>query len=151
MRMLRLPYAEQEQQSRRMVFNAISKNIDDHTKNISYTMGRDGIWKLSPAYDMTLSFDSAELFPDQHKMTINGKQKDFTLDDFLTVGKNMEIKKSKLIIEQVIPTQSALYWKSQLMRKSCSLKVWFRVSAAENFLPCLLRIFWKPSGKKMFL
>ncbi len=101
MRMLRLPYTEQEQQYRRMVFNVISKNVDDHTKNISYMMGKNGVWMLSPAYDITLSSNSAELFGDQHKMTVNGKQKDITVDDLLTVAKNVEIKKGKQIIEQV--------------------------------------------------
>ena len=101
MRMLRMPYAEQEQQFRRMVFNVVSKNVDDHTKNISYMMDKDGVWKLSPAYDITLSSDSAELFGDQHKMTINGKQKDITIEDLFIIAKNMEIKKGNKIIEQV--------------------------------------------------
>lgn len=101
MRMLRLPYTEQEQQYRRMVFNVIAKNVDDHTKNISYMMGENGGWMLSPAYDITLSSNSTELLGDQHKMTVNGKQKDITVDDLLTVAKNAEIKKGKQIIEQV--------------------------------------------------
>jgi serine/threonine-protein kinase HipA len=101
MRMLRMSYAEQEQLFRRMVFNAVSKNVDDHTKNISYMMDKDGVWKLSPGYDITLSSDSAELFGDLHKMTINGKQKNITIEDLLNVAKNMEIKKGNKIIEQV--------------------------------------------------
>ncbi len=64
-------------------------------------MDKDGVWKLSPGYDITLSFDSAELFGDQHKMPINGKQKDITIEDLLSVAKNMEIKKGNKIIEQV--------------------------------------------------
>ena len=101
MRMLRMSYAEQEQQFRRMVFNAVSKNVDDHTKNISYVMDKNGVWKLSPAYDITFSSDSAELFGDQHKMTINGKQKEIAIEDLLSVAKNMGIKKGNQIIEQV--------------------------------------------------
>lgn len=83
-----------------MVFNAVSINVDDHTTNISYMMDKDGVWKLFPAYDITLSSDSEELFGDQHKMTINGKQKDITIDDLLIVAKNMEIKKGNKIIQQ---------------------------------------------------
>lgn len=101
MRMLRMPYPQQEQQFRRMVFNAVSRNIDDHTKNISYIMDNKGEWKLSPAYDVTFSFDSTELFGNHHKMTINGKQKDITDNDLLIVAENMEIKKAKEIIQQV--------------------------------------------------
>ncbi|MDX2512982.1 MAG: type II toxin-antitoxin system HipA family toxin [Desulfobacterales bacterium] len=102
MRQLRLTYPEQEQQFRRMVFNAITKNLDDHTKNISYLMDADGVWKLSPAYDMTFSYSSIELFGDQHKMKINNKRKDFTGGDFLNVAKSMEINKPNKIIDQII-------------------------------------------------
>ena len=101
MRMLRMPHAEQEEQFRRMVFNALSRNIDDHTKNISYTMDKNGEWHLSPAYDLTLSYNSTDILGDQHKMTINGKQKNITLEDLLSVAKNMGIKKGNHIIEQV--------------------------------------------------
>ncbi len=59
MRMLRMSYAGQEHQFLRMVFNAVTKNVDDHTKNISYMMNKDGEWKLSPAYDIILSSDSS--------------------------------------------------------------------------------------------
>lgn len=102
MRMLRLPYNQQKQQFRRMVFNAVARNVDDHTKNISYLMDKDGVWKLSPAYDVTSSSNSAEILGERHKMTINGKQKDITRDDLLAVAKNVEIKRGNLIIEQII-------------------------------------------------
>lgn len=101
MRELRLSYPEQDQQFRRMVFNAVARNTDDHTKNISYMMDQDGIWTLAPAYDVTLSFDSTELLGDRHKMTINGKQTDFTVDDFVAVARNMGINKPDQIIRQV--------------------------------------------------
>ncbi|MGD9159943.1 MAG: type II toxin-antitoxin system HipA family toxin [Desulfobacteraceae bacterium] len=101
MRSLNLPYPEQEQQFRRMVFNALAKNTDDHTKNISYIMDKDGVWELSPAYDVTLSYNPTEPLGDRHKMKINGKQKDFVIDDFIDVARNMEINNPEKIIEQV--------------------------------------------------
>lgn len=102
MRILRLPYAEHAQQYRRMVFNAVTKNIDDHTKNISYMMDKTGVWTLCPAYDITFTYDPDELFGDRHKMKINGKQQGFTMDDFLQVADNMGINKPNEIIKQVL-------------------------------------------------
>jgi len=102
MRQIKLGYSDQEQQYRRMVFNAVTKNLDDHTKNISYIMDRDGSWHLSPAYDITFSYCSEDLLGDRHKMKINGKQHDFTMEDFLTVADSMGIKRSREIIEQIL-------------------------------------------------
>ena len=106
MRILRLPYAEQAQQFRRMVFNAATKNMDDHTKNISYMMDKTGAWTLSPAYDVTFTYDPDELFGDRHKMKINGKQYGFSTDDFLQVADNMGINKPNEIIQQVLDAAS---------------------------------------------
>lgn len=102
MRMLKLPYQEQEQQFRRMVFNAISRNVDDHVKNISYTMDKSGQWSLSPAYDLTFSVNPLDALGEMHKMTINGRQDAFTFDDFMVVADNMEIKKAKEIVGEVL-------------------------------------------------
>lgn len=101
MRLLQLPYLDHEQQFRRMVFNALTKNVDDHVKNISYMMGKNGIWKLSPAYDITFSYNPEDLLGDRHKMTINGKQKVLTTRDFVDVAHNMEINKANEIIEEL--------------------------------------------------
>lgn len=101
MRMLGLPYPEQEQQFRRMVFNAVARNVDDHVKNISFLMDDDGTWHLSPAYDLTFSINPADGLGELHKMTINGKQGDFARDDFLQVAKNMEIKKGGKIVDEI--------------------------------------------------
>ncbi len=102
MRLLRLPYPEQEEQFRRMVFNAVTRNTDDHVKNISYMLEKDGSWHLSPAYDVMFTHNPSELLGDRHKMKINGKQTDFIMDDFLEVADNMEIKKPEDIIERVL-------------------------------------------------
>lgn len=108
MRQLGMPYPEHEQQFRRMVFNAVTKNFDDHTKNISYTMDKDGVWKLSPAYDLIFSYNSTDFLGDRHKMKINGKQKDFTRQDFVSVANAMGINKPDLIIDEVM--EAAADW-----------------------------------------
>ncbi len=102
MRLLNLPYLDREQQYRRMIFNVLTKNVDDHVKNISYMMAKDGVWKLSPAYDLTFSYNPGDLLGDRHKMTINGKQKELTIADFLDVAENMEINKAGEIIVEIV-------------------------------------------------
>ena len=102
MRTLRLPYTQQEQQFRRMVFNAIARNTDDHVKNISYLMDRTGQWQLSPAYDMTFSYNPEDGLGTLHKMTINNRQNDLSFDDFIAVAYNMEIKKAEEIVKEIL-------------------------------------------------
>jgi serine/threonine-protein kinase HipA len=65
------------QQYRRMLFNVIARNQDDHTKNIAFLMGPDGKWKLSPAYDVTYSHNPAGRWTNKHQMIINGKREHF--------------------------------------------------------------------------
>jgi serine/threonine-protein kinase HipA len=101
MRMLSLPYPEQDQQFRRMVFNAIAGNVDDHVKNISYTMDSGGIWHLSPAYDVTFSVNPEDGLGEMHKLSINGKHANLSREDFRQVAYNMEIKKADRIIDEV--------------------------------------------------
>jgi serine/threonine-protein kinase HipA len=101
MRQLRLPYTDAEQLYTRMVFNVISRNMDDHTKNIAFLMNREGPWRLAPAYDLSYAFNPANKWLARHQMTINGKREDITRDDLLSVGKQMNIKKGKEIIDRV--------------------------------------------------
>ncbi len=82
-----------EELFRRMIFNALSFNYDDHLKNFSFSMDRDGKWSLTPAYDITYSKGLAK----EHVTTINGKGKDFIITDFLKIAKITLIKKSKAI------------------------------------------------------
>jgi len=101
MRQLRLSYTNAEQLYTRMVFNVISRNMDDHTKNISFLMNPEGTWSLAPAYDLSYAFNPANKWLARHQMTINGKREDITDTDLLSVGKQMNIKKDKEIIERV--------------------------------------------------
>lgn len=64
---------------RRMVFNALSFNVDDHAKNFEFMMDRYGQWRLAPAYDVTYSKGAVK----EHLTSINGKSSDFSIDDFL--------------------------------------------------------------------
>lgn len=100
-RMLRLPATANEQFYRRMAFNVIARNLDDHTKNIAFIMDNKGEWKLSPAFDVTYSYNPTSIWVKQHNLSVNGKTIDITKEDLLKVGKEMNIKHTKAIIEQV--------------------------------------------------
>jgi serine/threonine-protein kinase HipA len=101
MRQLRLPYSDAEQLYARMVFNVIARNMDDHTKNLAFLMNEEGKWSLSPAYDVTYAYNPANKWLARHQMSVNGKREDITRDDFSMVGKQMNIKKAREIIERV--------------------------------------------------
>jgi len=89
MRGLNLPYPQIEQAFRRMVFNIIGCNQDDHTKNFSFLLDTDNIWKLSPAYDMTYAKGSG--YTRRHQMSVNNKRTDIGRDDILIVAKSIGI------------------------------------------------------------
>ena len=73
MRRLDMPYKDQEQLFRRMVFNVIMKNCDDHTKNFSFLLRKGDRWRLAPAYDITYAYDPSSYWIKRHQMSINGK------------------------------------------------------------------------------
>ncbi len=100
-RFLRLPASTSEQFYRRMTFNVIARNLDDHTKNIAFIMDKKGIWRLSPAFDVTYSYDPASVWVKQHNLSVNGKTIDIGKDDLLKVGKEMNVKYAKAIIEDI--------------------------------------------------
>ncbi|MBN2262573.1 MAG: type II toxin-antitoxin system HipA family toxin [Prolixibacteraceae bacterium] len=104
MRLLRLPYPDAEQLYKRMVFNVMARNHDDHTKNISFLMNKQGIWKLAPAYDVTYAYNPESRWVFQHQMAINGKRQNITREDLLSVARNMNIKKANDIIDKVSGT-----------------------------------------------
>ncbi|MCC6769716.1 MAG: type II toxin-antitoxin system HipA family toxin [Gemmatimonadaceae bacterium] len=85
MRQLRLPHSQIAQQFRRMLFNIIARNQDDHVKNIAFLMDRDGVWRLAPAYDVCWSYNPAGDWTSQHQMSLNGKRDGFAMAD-LTAG-----------------------------------------------------------------
>ena len=95
MKDLGLTYKEIEQFYRRMVFNCLAVNQDDHVKNTSFIMDRAGRWSLSPAYDITFSYDPANKWLRAHQMTVNGKTMEIGLPDLLEAGNKMGIKKRR--------------------------------------------------------
>ena len=101
MRSLRLPYSDAEQLFRRMIFNVIGSNNDDHTKNISFLMNETGQWSLSPAYDVTFAYNPSNLWLSQHQLSINNKRRDITRNDLLSLAAQMNVKKANEIIENV--------------------------------------------------
>ncbi len=104
MRQLRLPYPDAEELFRRMVFNVICFNCDDHTKNISFLMDKQGEWRLSPAYDMTYAYNPENRWLKQHQMAVNGKRENIYRGDLLKVASEMNIKRALDIIASVQQT-----------------------------------------------
>ena len=100
MRQMQLPYPDMEELFRRMVFNVMARNQDDHTKNISFLMNSEGKWSLSPAYDVTFAFNPSNFWLKAHQMTVNGKKENIELNDILTLAKNVNIKKPQQIIDE---------------------------------------------------
>lgn len=109
MRLLQLPYPQAEQLYRRMVFNVIARNCDDHTKNFAFRLIQNERWELTPAYDICFAYRPESEWVSQHNLSINGKRKDITLDDLLAVAKAMNIKKATVIVNQISETVKKWY------------------------------------------
>lgn len=102
-RRLGLPMAATLEQFRRMVFNIVARNQDDHVKNIAFLMDRSGNWSLSPAFDMTYSYQPSGKWTSSHQMTLNGKRDGFTLADFKACARSASMKRGRAetIVEEV--------------------------------------------------
>ncbi|MBU3745640.1 MAG: HipA domain-containing protein, partial [Sediminibacterium sp.] len=101
MRELKLTYSDAEQLFRRMVFNVLARNCDDHTKNFSFLMGQDGIWKLAPAFDICHAYRPGSIWVNKHSLSINGKRDNISKQDLLAVAANMHIKKANGIMQDI--------------------------------------------------
>jgi serine/threonine-protein kinase HipA len=97
---------------RRMVFNIMGHNCDDHAKNLSFLMDEDGVWKLSPAYDMSYSRSR----DDVHEMSTNGKTYNHTKEDFRVIAREFNIKE----------------WKNILLDVGAALKKWPQTAEKAN-------------------
>ena len=106
MRQLKLSYENTEQLFLRMVFNVVARNQDDHTKNISFLMDKNGNWSLAPAYDVTFAYDPKNKWMQSHQMSINGKFDNINRNDILSLAKNMNIKKVNQKINNIIEVVS---------------------------------------------
>jgi serine/threonine-protein kinase HipA len=105
---LGLSMREREQQFRRMIFNVVARNQDDHVKNIAFLMDKAGVWSLSPAFDVTYAYNPTGLWTSRHQMTINGKSDDFAREDFEAVAQVAALKRGRpdAILSEVIDTVS---------------------------------------------
>jgi serine/threonine-protein kinase HipA len=103
---LGLPMRAREQQFRRMIFNVVARNQDDHVKNIAFLMDKAGAWALSPAFDVTYAYNPAGLWTSRHQMTINGKTDEFRREDLEAVAQAAGLKRgrSEAILAEVIGT-----------------------------------------------
>ncbi len=99
-----------EQQFRRMTFNIVARNQDDHVKNIAFLMARDGSWQLAPAFDVSYAYQPGGRWTNQHQMSLNGKRDDFTLADLRQAadGASMKRGRAKTILDEV--TQAVTSW-----------------------------------------
>ena len=104
MRLLRLPFPQAEQMYRRMVFNVIARNCDDHTKNFAFRLKKGQEWELTPAYDVCFAYRPDSHWVSQHNLSINGKRAHITREDLLVVAKSMNIKKAKNIVDEISET-----------------------------------------------
>ncbi|NHZ78126.1 type II toxin-antitoxin system HipA family toxin [Massilia sp. CCM 8695] len=98
---LDLPYEDLEEGFRRMVFNVMARNCDDHTKNLSFLLRKGSKWCLAPAYDVTFAHNPLGEWTNQHLMSVNGKFKDFTVEDLLAEANRFGIGTAKRVIDEV--------------------------------------------------
>ena len=104
MRELKLTYPEAEQLFRRMVFNVIARNCDDHTKNFAFRLKQNSHWELAPAYDLCHAYKPEHLWVSQHALSVNGKRKGITKSDLLVVGKSISCKHAADIVDDIEST-----------------------------------------------
>jgi serine/threonine-protein kinase HipA len=102
-RQLNLPMAAVEEMFRRMTFNIIARNQDDHVKNIAFLMDKAGHWSLAPAFDMTYSYNPSGTWTGSHQLTMNGKRDGFSLADFRACARSALMKRGRAeaIVEEV--------------------------------------------------
>ncbi len=144
-----LNQSDMEQQFRRIVFNILARNQDDHTKNISFLMDKSGCWSLSPAYDITFSYNPGGVWTNQHQMSINGKRDGFVFDDLLQLGEAAQVGKPAEIIRETLDIVQQ--WPDFAKQAGLTDKLIQKISAAhrieqiKNSLPNQDNIDWSPS------
>ena len=117
MRRLGLPYSQAQEMFRRIVFNVVMRNQDDHTKNISFLMERNGKWHLSPAYDMGFAFNPTGRWTSSHQMSVNGKYDNIQRTDLLALADLNGIKNASETIDKICDAASG--W--AVIAKNCGV------------------------------
>jgi serine/threonine-protein kinase HipA len=102
-RRLGLPMEASEEQFRRMLFNLVARNQDDHVKNIAFLMDKGGRWSLSPAFDIAYSYNPDGEWTARHQMSVNGKRDGFTREDLRACAKNTPMRRGRAeaLLEEV--------------------------------------------------
>ncbi|HLO42258.1 MAG TPA: HipA domain-containing protein, partial [Phycisphaerales bacterium] len=95
MHRLGLSMDEVEEQFRRMVFNVVARNQDDHVKNIAFLMDKRGVWRLSPAFDVAYAYNPGGLWTRVHQMSIGGKRDGFDMDDLRAIARRAGMKRGR--------------------------------------------------------
>jgi serine/threonine-protein kinase HipA len=98
---LQLPYSAFEQTFRRMAFNVMAMNCDDHSKNFSFRIRQRQQWELAPAYDVTFAHNPKGEWTNQHLMSVNGRFNDITAADLLEVGSRFGVGSAPALLEEV--------------------------------------------------
>lgn len=109
-RRLGMGMAEIEQQFRRMTFNVVARNQDDHVKNIAFLMNRGGEWSLSPAFDVTYAYRPGGTWTDQHQMSVNGKRDGFAREDFVSCAEAVSMKRGRALEILAEVTEAVAGW-----------------------------------------
>lgn len=107
---LNLGYPALREMFRRMVFNIVARNQDDHTRNIAFLMDNGGNWNLAPAFDLVWAYNSKGVWTNRHQMSVNGKRDRFTRADLLAVAEAYRIRDAEEILDRVISAVSG--WKN---------------------------------------
>jgi serine/threonine-protein kinase HipA len=134
MRKLKLGNDQLEQMFRRMTFNVVGRNQDDHTKNVSFILPEKSEWRLSPAYDLTFGYNPVTgRNTNKHQMSINGKRENINTKDLIKIAKDNMIKKPEEIIEEVISAVST--WRQKAKEHDIDKK---RIEKIESNLRLIL-------------
>lgn len=108
-RLLDISVSEQKELFRRLVFNVLGGNVDDHVKNFSF-MQDDGKWHITPAYDLTFTVNiDGAFYENRHAMTMLGKDEDISVEDLLAFAKENNIRDAKKVIEEVAAAVAQFY------------------------------------------
>jgi serine/threonine-protein kinase HipA len=126
---LKLPYPDMEQLFRRMVFNVVGRNQDDHTKNFGFLMDQTGRWALSPAFDLTFNYNPDGQWTHSHQLSVAGRHRDIAREDLLKVGDAFGIKRAKHILDEVIDAVAS--WPEAAKRTGVETA---RIKAVEKLL-----------------
>lgn len=117
MRELKLSYAEAEQMYKRMLFNVMARNCDDHTKNFAFRLKMNSQWELAPAYDLCHAYQPKHQGLSQHALSVNGKRKQIKKKDLLQIGELIGCKQLAIIFEEI--EYHVMHWKN--FAKDCDV------------------------------